>query len=251
MAYVYAVIVDGVIRYIGKGSGGRLHYHMKMVRKIARRRAAGETVVTTHFYNRLTKAWLDGCQIEFSKLADGLSEVDAFEREAKEIANAPSGLLCNQAPGGEGYSSDQWTNPKFRERMKARDKARTSSEQWRDDHSTTLTLLWQHPEFRELRAKKRWSPEQRKAASELNKKKWAALDPETRAKRNKQNRETAQAAWADPKYREKQSKARSTSAAFAEARRKRSQEMWDNPDSRRAILEAQALGRLKRQSPQE
>src|SRR4249920_1262421 len=84
-AFVYQIIVDGVVRYIGKGTGGRLANHMKKVRMIARRRAAGETITTTHFYNRLTKAWLAGSNIEFNVIADRLSDAEAFESERTEI----------------------------------------------------------------------------------------------------------------------------------------------------------------------
>ena len=31
--YVYAIRVDGVLRYIGKGSNGRMYAHMKEVRQ--------------------------------------------------------------------------------------------------------------------------------------------------------------------------------------------------------------------------
>jgi hypothetical protein len=33
-AYVYAIIVDGIVRYIGKGSGKRSIAHMRLVRSI-------------------------------------------------------------------------------------------------------------------------------------------------------------------------------------------------------------------------
>jgi hypothetical protein len=117
-AYVYAIVVDGVIRYIGKGHGNRTQFHFKMMRRIARRRAVGETVTTTHFYNRLTKAWLNGASIEVIKIAEGLTDAQAFEREIAEIAERPG--LWNKAPGGQGYSSESWANPEFRKAMQAR-----------------------------------------------------------------------------------------------------------------------------------
>jgi hypothetical protein len=39
--YVYAIYVDGVIRYIGKGSNGRVHFHVIEARRINSRRARG------------------------------------------------------------------------------------------------------------------------------------------------------------------------------------------------------------------
>jgi hypothetical protein len=39
--YVYAIYVDGVVRYIGKGSNGRVHFHMIEARRMNSRRALG------------------------------------------------------------------------------------------------------------------------------------------------------------------------------------------------------------------
>src|SRR6516162_4318183 len=94
-AYVYAIIVDGIVRYIGKGSGNRKLAHMRLVRSIARRRAAGEHVRTSHFYNRLTKAWLEGAEIEEVVIVDGLTHGAAYAREIAEIAAAAQGQLWN------------------------------------------------------------------------------------------------------------------------------------------------------------
>jgi hypothetical protein len=39
--YVYAIHVSGVVRYIGKGGNGRLHFHVIEARRINGRRARG------------------------------------------------------------------------------------------------------------------------------------------------------------------------------------------------------------------
>jgi hypothetical protein len=39
--YVYAIYVDGIVRYIGKGSNGRVHFHVIEAERINRRRALG------------------------------------------------------------------------------------------------------------------------------------------------------------------------------------------------------------------
>ena len=36
--YVYALYVDGIVRYIGKGSNGRVHFHVIEAQRINRRR---------------------------------------------------------------------------------------------------------------------------------------------------------------------------------------------------------------------
>lgn len=202
-AYVYTIIVDDVVRYVGKGTGDRPAAHMKMVRKIARRRAAGETVRTTHFYNRLTKAWLAGSEIQFAVLAGGLSDVEAFERERTEIAVASG--LWNTAPGGEGYSSDQWSDPQFRARMKAREDSKRTPE-YRALRAEIIRSLWAEPEYQEARANGRWSPEQRAKFGEWAKQRWA--DPLIREHLTEANRQKALAQWRDPEKRKQLLEAR-------------------------------------------
>ena len=56
--YVYAIYIDGVVRYIGKGSGDRLRYHVIEANRINRRRARGANTdaTSTKFYRLLAKA---------------------------------------------------------------------------------------------------------------------------------------------------------------------------------------------------
>ena len=84
--YIYAIVVDEIYRYIGKGTRKRVGDHMRMVRRISRLRAAGETVRTSIFYNQLTKAWLNGSQISEVILIDTLDEALAYEKEIEGIA---------------------------------------------------------------------------------------------------------------------------------------------------------------------
>lgn len=98
--YVYAYVVDGVVRYIGKGSTTRLHQHMQIVRRIARTRSEGKTVKAEYFHNKLCKEWLRGAAVEPRVIADGLTEVEAYERERVEIAAVVAGQLWNQKSGG-------------------------------------------------------------------------------------------------------------------------------------------------------
>jgi hypothetical protein len=201
--YVYQIITDGVVRYVGKGTGRRKADHMKMVRQIARRRAAGEAVRTTHFYNRLTRAWLDGEQIEFAMIAEGLSESEAFEREKIEIAVGDG--LWNEAPGGEGFNAEQWNDPRFREMMRAREDSKRTPE-YRAKRAAIIRSLWADPEYQEARASGRWSPEQRAAFSAWNKKRWT--DPELRKQLSEANRQKALQQWRDPETRKQLLKSR-------------------------------------------
>jgi hypothetical protein len=180
MAHVYAIVVDGMVRYIGKGSGGRARAHMRLVKSIARRRSAGETVRTSHFYNRLTKAWLDGAEIQEVIIADGMTDQDAYDREIAEIAAAPQRRLWNSWDGGEGSSKGYAKSPEQRRKI-----ADTNRKTWTDptllaEHSKTCKLLWLRPEYRARLTGRKWTPEMRAALSAKRKAQWA--DPEFKAK---------------------------------------------------------------------
>lgn len=107
-SYVYAILVDGIVRYIGKGiSLSRMLGHVKEAERINRKRDEGKIIKTTKFYNKLAKALLDKAVIGNEIIAKGLSNAKAFEREAEEIAKCPKDQLWNIAPGGVGFNIDE------------------------------------------------------------------------------------------------------------------------------------------------
>jgi hypothetical protein len=183
-AYVYTIIVDGVIRYIGKGSGNRVNAHLRVVRSIAWRRAAGETVKASHFYNRLTKAWLAGSDIQASIISELMSDEQAYAREIAEIAAAPKGQLWNIWAGGEGSSKGYLKSDEQRKLIAESNRKTWTDPDLKQKQSEAKRIHWLRPEYRELvkigRAK-------------------TDLSPEGRARR----RAAANARWADPSYREK------------------------------------------------
>src|SRR5262245_53480758 len=99
-AYVYAIKVDGVVRYIGKGRRYRLIEHRRIARELNRRRAAGEKIKARRVHNKLAKAIRNGSVIEHDVIAFNLSDDVAYDRERSEIANAPAGQLWNVKAGG-------------------------------------------------------------------------------------------------------------------------------------------------------
>jgi chorismate mutase len=112
--YVYAIIVDGAIKYVGKGSYGREKVHLKLVLSIVRRRAVGEVVRTSRFHNELAKAWLAGSTIEEVILHSDLTERQALSLEVKEIKRRRK-ALWNTHSGGENFGSWRGTmSPKRR-----------------------------------------------------------------------------------------------------------------------------------------
>jgi hypothetical protein len=166
-----------VVRYIGKGSTTRARAHMRLVIGIARRRAAGEAVKTSHFYNRLTKAWLNGAEIQEVIIVNGLTDKEAYEREIVEISSAPQGQLWNVWSGGEGGSKGHIKTPEQRQQI-----AETNRKTWCDpklinEQSDRMKVHWLRPEYRAVLAKPRGKS---KRGSEAAYRRWA--NSEYRAK---------------------------------------------------------------------
>jgi hypothetical protein len=85
--YVYAIYVDGVARYIGKGSNGRMHFHVIEARRINSRRARGANTdrTATKFYRKLAKAMRHGATITEKIMLDGLTNQRAHRIEKQKI----------------------------------------------------------------------------------------------------------------------------------------------------------------------
>ena len=103
--YTYGVYVDGVLRYIGKGHGQRRYFHVWMANYINHRRAKGEKVCTTRFYNRLAKALNNGASVVTKVFRYYATDEDAFAGEIYRIARATG--LWNKLSGGQGFSSEE------------------------------------------------------------------------------------------------------------------------------------------------
>lgn len=172
-AYVYIILVDGVLRYVGKGTGDRIRHHLKLCRSIARRRAKGQKVVTTKFYNRLTKALNAGASIECEIVADRLTDQAAFELEIAMING--HGGLWNKAPGGQGFSSEQWRDKKFRKKMAQREQLKRTPE-YRKRRSQINQELWDDPAMREKLVARIWNDERRAKLAKARAEKRAEID---------------------------------------------------------------------------
>lgn len=209
--YVYELLVDGIVRYVGKGRGNRARRHIGTARGVLRRREAGETVKTQKLYNQLAKAIKRGATVTYRIVAEGLNEMEAFALEVETIALREG--LWNRTPGGQGASSEHfkrnWADEAIRAKMMA---AFTS------------------PEVVEAR--------KRMAAAQ-----WA--DPAAREKNRQRTREQ----WQDPKFREERlaAIAKSFSPERREAQRRATKAMWDDPIKGKKIREASiAASRRKR-----
>lgn len=85
--YVYAIYVDGIVRYIGKGSNGRMHFHAIEARRINSRRARGANTdaTATNFYRKLAEAMRHGATIAEQIMLDGLTNGEAYRLEKQKI----------------------------------------------------------------------------------------------------------------------------------------------------------------------
>jgi hypothetical protein len=202
-AYVYAITVDDVVRYIGKGRRYRVREHYRIARLILRKRSAGKKIKSNRFYNRLAKAMASRQRVDEAILASGLSDADAFQLERRLIAGYPTGQLWNVAPGGEGYTPESaraaWT-PERRERQREIARRRWADPEQRKRHSDTIKAQWEDPAYRQHHIAKqieRWAePGARERGSEITQAVWAS--PERRERQSVVLKEY----WAEPEHRE-------------------------------------------------
>ena len=83
-SYVYAIHVDGVLRYIGKGTDDRMYAHMKEVRQRLTRKFKLKNV-SPFFQRKLTEAVMKGAVIEQIVLADDLTSKQAYKLEYRHL----------------------------------------------------------------------------------------------------------------------------------------------------------------------
>lgn len=199
-AYVYAIIVDDVVRYIGKGTGNRADKHLRIMHSILRRRAAGELVRATHLHNRMAKAWRNGSSIEIEILIDGLTDDAAFAKEIELIASIRVGQLWNQTIGGENPPKAISRSAEFITKVTASNIKTWSDPELRARQSAEKKVHWLRPEYRAKLEPVNRRP--KPSVSEKAKARWA--DPEFRAKmdrifndssKKQQRSETLKRAW--------------------------------------------------------
>jgi len=83
-SYVYAIHVDGVLRYIGKGTDDRMYAHMKEVSQRLTRKFKLKNV-SPFFQRKLTEAVMKGAVIEQIVLADNLTSKQAYKLEYRHL----------------------------------------------------------------------------------------------------------------------------------------------------------------------
>jgi len=150
MAYVYAIVVDDIVRYVGKGTGKRLLRHVQKMHQILRARAAGEVVRATHLHNRMARAWRNGSILEVITLIDGLTDDEAFAKEIEIIATYSTSQLWNKTLGGDKPPPRTESHtPERIERIRASNVKTWSDPQLREQQSQEKKVHWLNPEYRE------------------------------------------------------------------------------------------------------
>jgi hypothetical protein len=86
-SYVYAIHVDGVLRYIGKGTNGRMYAHMKEVKQRLTRTFKLKNV-SPFFQRKLTEAVMKGAVIEAYKLEHRHLERLVYAGNREQLWNA-------------------------------------------------------------------------------------------------------------------------------------------------------------------
>lgn len=103
--YVYKLIdADDVVRYVGKGTGRRVNYHVGVILALS----AGLSATRASKVHRRFAADLQlGRQLRAIIVADKLTQADAYLEEARLIAGhrreTEGGTLWNILAGGEGF----------------------------------------------------------------------------------------------------------------------------------------------------
>lgn len=257
--YVYAVLVDGVTRYIGKGRGQRAFDHARIAAKHNDRRACGERVRTTRFYCKLAAAIRDGRLIEVVILATFETDQDAFAVERELISEIGPEHLWNDRQGGEGFTSADslrmWSSQEFRRAHAERTREALGKPDVKRRKSRSAAESWRDPEMRERRItgmdRTRWDPEIMERRSRAVAESWRG-DAEARKRRLRgihnlsgdaleSKRQKIRASWQDPDTRARRIQSireKNASPEGFEARSRGSRKRWADPAYREKLSAA-------------
>jgi hypothetical protein len=120
-SYIYAIHVDGVLRYIGKGTNGRMYDHMKEVRQRLTRKFKLKNVWPL-IQRKLTEAVMKGAVIEEIVLADNLTSKQAYKLEHRHLERLVyAGIASNSGmPFRPASTRRRSTKPTYRNSPKTR-----------------------------------------------------------------------------------------------------------------------------------
>ncbi len=116
-AYVYAIVVDGTLRYIGKGRGSRLSVHVIEAKRSAARSGRKSAHLSPRLHRKLVEAVRAGSTIVERIIVSDLSDVEAYRLESNLIAYLHrfcSGQLWNTLDErfmDRAILPDEWNDP--------------------------------------------------------------------------------------------------------------------------------------------
>jgi hypothetical protein len=86
VSYVYAIIVDGVVRYIGKGRNGRMYTHLIEAKRTSARCPADTSHLSPRMHRKLVETIRAGSQIIETVITSGLTDQAAYRLESRIIS---------------------------------------------------------------------------------------------------------------------------------------------------------------------
>jgi hypothetical protein len=116
-AYVYAVLVDGVVRYVGKGRNGRMYSHLIEAKRSAARCAPDTSGLYPRMHRKLVDAVRAGSQVTESAIVPGLTDKAAYRLESRiigEFHKHRAGQLWNTIDErfmDPRFLPDEWDDP--------------------------------------------------------------------------------------------------------------------------------------------
>jgi hypothetical protein len=118
-AYVYAILVDGVVRYIGKGRNVRMYTHLIEAKRSAARCARDTSGLYPRMHRKLVEAVRAGSQITETVVTSGLTDRTAYRLESRiicEFHKFRSGQLWNTIDErflDPRFLPDEWDDPEY------------------------------------------------------------------------------------------------------------------------------------------
>lgn len=174
--YVYEVIIDDLVRYVGKGTGRRFKNHITTAKRYDRYMREGRPQITVSpFYEKLLIELGRGSDISYRIVDKFNDDDDALAKEIEHISSFPVGQLWNDGPGGNGGTSGgafkRWSNPDERAAHRRRLSAVWSNPVLIERHRELCKHRVTNSEYQSHASKSRWSkPGEREAMSIFAKK---------------------------------------------------------------------------------
>jgi LEM-3-like GIY-YIG domain len=116
-AYIYAIIVDGVVRYIGKGRNGRMYTHLMEAKRTSARCPARTAHLYPRMHRKLVETVRAGSRIIEAVITSGLTDRAAYRLESRmigEFHKYRAGQLWNTIDErflDPRYLPDEWDDP--------------------------------------------------------------------------------------------------------------------------------------------